>query len=71
MQKEIDVNHIGVILQEEKRKRKMLRFCKERQSRVSWTPDMKFNECNHSLFRFYPAKYMIIYGRCYNFSCLG
>ena len=54
-----------------KEKKTLLRIWKERQSRVFWTPNMKFNECDHSIYRFYPANDMVQYGRCYNFSCLG
>lgn len=54
-----------------KEKRNMLRYCIDKQSRVFWTPNMKLNECNNSIFRFYPVKNMIIYGRCYNFLYLN
>ena len=50
-----------------KRRRKLLHIWNDKQSRVSWTPDMKFNECNYSIFRFYPTKDMIIFGRSYSF----
>ncbi len=65
----IDANR-GSIKEEhkaKKRKRNLLRIWNDRQSRVSWTPDMKFNECKNSIYKFYPVKNLTNYGRCYSF----
>ena len=75
IQKEFTVHtNYNSIKEEHKAKKRMenlLRISDEMKSRVFWTPNMKFNECDDSIFRFYPAKDMIIYGRCYNFLYLG
>ena len=44
-----------------KRRRNLLRIWNDRQSRVSWTLDMKLNECKNSCYKFYPVKDRITY----------